>query len=98
MTVQELLTRVSAQELAEWLAYYELEPWGEWRADTRAGIVACTVANAHRNPKKQRKAYTPEDFMPDFTGERRKQAPGQMQELARMMAAAGYGTLREGAE
>lgn len=63
MPVGELLTRVSSRELTEWMAYYELEPFGEERADLRAGIIASTVANVNRA---KGKAYQPQDFMPKF--------------------------------
>jgi len=42
-----------------------VEPFGEDRADFRSAIVASTVANAFRDPKK-RKPYKPDDFMPKF--------------------------------
>jgi hypothetical protein len=64
MTVSELLSRSSSRELAEWNAYYGLEPFGEERADLRAGIVAATLANVFR--EKSAKAYKPVDFMPQF--------------------------------
>ena len=50
MTVAELLSRTTSRELSEWMVYYELEPFGEERADLRAGIVASTVANVNRAP------------------------------------------------
>ena len=68
MTVAELLSRVSSRELSEWMVYYEQEPFGEERGDLRAGIVASTVANANRDPKKQKKPFTAQDFMPSFEG------------------------------
>ena len=45
MTVRELENRLSAQELSEWMAYFSIEPFGEARADYRAGLVASTIAN-----------------------------------------------------
>ena len=42
-----------------------MEPRGEERADLRAGIVASTIANANRDPKKG-KPFKAEDFMPKF--------------------------------
>lgn len=66
MTVQELLARISSRELAEWAAYFSLEPFGEERADLRSAIVAATMANTARDPKKRRRAFTPPEFMPRF--------------------------------
>lgn len=68
MTVAELLGRIGSRELSEWMAFDSLEPFGEERADLRAGIVAATVANVNRDPKKQRTPYAPQDFLPKFEG------------------------------
>jgi hypothetical protein len=66
-TVDELLGRVTSRELTEWMAYERLEPFGEWRADLRAALVAMVMANAWRG--KDQKAFTIEDFMLKFDGE-----------------------------
>lgn len=64
MTVRELLARIDSRELSEWSAYFGLEPWGTEVEDWRAGLVASTIANANRDPKRQKKPYQPKDFMP----------------------------------
>lgn len=46
------------------MAFYALEPWGDERENFRAGLVAAAVYNRHRDGKKERKPYRPEDFMP----------------------------------
>lgn len=66
MTVAELLNRISSRELSEWMAYAEVEPFGEERADLRSGIIASTVANTARDPKKRKQPYTADEFMPQF--------------------------------
>jgi len=55
---------VSSRELAEWMAFFELEPWGTEVEDWRAGLIASTVANANRDQKRRRRPYEPQDFMP----------------------------------
>lgn len=65
MPVRELLSRIGSDELTEWMAFYQLEPFGDFRADFRSGVMAATFANAHRS--KDAKAFTPEDFMPFMT-------------------------------
>ena len=68
MTVSELLSRISSRELSEWLAYFRIEgPPGEGRADWRAGMVAATIANVNRDPKKRRKPFEPADFLPQWS-------------------------------
>ncbi len=62
MTVRELLARVDSRELSEWMAYYQLDPFGNVREDLQAGIVASTIANVNRG--KNDKAFQPSDFMP----------------------------------
>ncbi|MFZ5816303.1 MAG: phage tail assembly protein T [Bacillota bacterium] len=58
------------------MAYYRLEPWGTGVEDLRAGIVASTVANANRDPKRRRRPFAPQDFMPTWDrGEAREQSP-----------------------
>lgn len=42
--MRRLLDEFDSHELAEWMAYYRLEPWGEERADIRAAIIARTIA------------------------------------------------------
>jgi len=66
MTVGELLDRVSSRELAEWMAYDRMSPIGTDRADIQTGIIASTVANSTRNPKKRRKPWTVKDFIPKY--------------------------------
>lgn len=66
MPVAEMLSRISSHELSEWIAYAQVAPFGEERADLRAGIIASTVANANRDPKKRRKPFEPREFMPSF--------------------------------
>jgi len=39
---------MTQRELLAWIAYYEVEPWGESRADLRTAIVAATVHNMLR--------------------------------------------------
>lgn len=62
--VDRMLSELTAAQLQEWIAYSRVEPFGELRADLRAGIIAATQANCHRSKRSQ--AFKPEDFMPEF--------------------------------
>ena len=64
MTVEELGVRMSGREFVHWMAYYNMEPFGEMRADLRAGIIASTIANVNRG--KRHAAFKPDQFMPEF--------------------------------
>lgn len=55
---------ITGPQLADWLDFYTVEPWGDTRADLRAGIVAATMANIHRDPKRRPTPFAPRDFMP----------------------------------
>jgi hypothetical protein len=61
MTVSELRVRMPRRELTEWMAYYQMEPFGERRADVRSAIVAAILANANR--EKDQKPYKVKDFV-----------------------------------
>ena len=60
-TVKEAQEGMTSREFAEWAAYYDLEPFGERRADLRAGRICATFANVMGGGK-----ATPADFMPSF--------------------------------
>lgn len=64
MTVEKLLAEITSKELAEWMAFEKIEPWGETRADLRAGIIASTVANRLRGKREPARKVT--EFMPEF--------------------------------
>lgn len=64
-TLQELRAALSYAEFQEWCLYYQIEPWGDERADLRAGIVASTVANyAGRQRADGADPARPVDYMP----------------------------------
>ena len=57
----ELENTLGAGELVEWVEYYRVEPWGQWRDNAHAGMIASVIANVHRS--RNGKAYTIKDFM-----------------------------------
>lgn len=62
MSVRQVQECTDADEFAEWLAYQELDPATEERADLRSAIIAAVIANLFRG--KSGKAASPMDFMP----------------------------------
>lgn len=48
MPRREMLRRMDAQELNEWMAYEQIEPFGEERADLRSGISTAAIVNTLR--------------------------------------------------
>ena len=84
MTVAELGNRMSSIELQEWVAYQSITGCldSRQRGDLGAGIVASTIANAHRTINS--KSFNPHDFMPYY--EKPKQTPQQaIEKLKRQM-------------
>lgn len=59
-----MLAAMPAAAFDEWWQYFESDPWGEERADFRAGLIASTIANVHRRPNSR--PYVPADFMPSL--------------------------------
>lgn len=67
--MEELGRTMSAEEFGLWCAFHALEPWGEARADLRAGIIAATVANyAGKSRRANAPAAKPADFLPPANG------------------------------
>jgi hypothetical protein len=60
MSVGQLEKNMSGREVAEWQAFYRLEPFGDFRGDLRAGTIACTIANVFSGKGEKR---SPFDFM-----------------------------------
>jgi hypothetical protein len=58
-----MLREMRPSELGEWSALFRSNPWGEQRADLRAGIIASAVANSMAK-KRDGTAFKPKDFMP----------------------------------
>lgn len=54
---------MSSNEFADWMAFYQLNPFGVYRADINAATIAATIANA--NAAKGKK-FTIKDFLPEF--------------------------------
>lgn len=52
---------MSSRELTELEAFYEIDPWGEQRADMRNALLCAAIVNANRGRK--RRATHPKTFM-----------------------------------
>lgn len=58
-----MLESTDSAELTEWIAYYQIEPWGFNADNFRSAIIAETMANILRDPKKQPEPFKMTDFM-----------------------------------
>ena len=54
---------MSAHELDEWVAYYELEPYGHQVELLSQATTTAIIAETHRDRKRRTKPYKAEDFM-----------------------------------
>lgn len=61
MPVAELQSRMTSAEFQEWRAYYQIEPFGDLRADFRSGILCSIVSNLMLG--KDDEPATPMDFV-----------------------------------
>jgi hypothetical protein len=70
MTRRQLLRQTTIREREEWAVYASIEPFGEIRADLRAGIITSMIANVNRGKKTP--PFKPIDFMPYAKPDRKK--------------------------
>lgn len=63
-----MLASIPGQLFAEWMAYAELEPFGEERADLRMAIETASLGNIIYQvwTGKREAIFKAEDFMPKF--------------------------------
>jgi hypothetical protein len=52
MTREEMMDRMSVDEFFAWMAYSEVEPFGEARQDLRAGVLWSLLATVNSDSKK----------------------------------------------
>jgi len=56
-----MLDRIPEETFQEWRAYFNIDPWDDWRGDLQTGIIASLV-DAHRVQAKT--ALPPSRYMP----------------------------------
>ncbi len=102
-TVAELRAVLTFAEFQEWCLYYQIEPWGQERADLRAGQICATIGNyAGKVLPDSAEKLKPLDFMPYSQIEREPVVQDIAQQeltdeqLADWADAAIYGLLPEG--
>lgn len=78
------------------MAYYQIEPWGDARADIRNGIVAALIYNANRG--KNARPKNPDDFVIKTKegNKKQEQTPQDQAKIGRMLQAAFGGVLKKG--
>ena len=89
MSVREAMHRINQREFAEWQLYANEEPFGEERADLRAGIIASVIANANRG--KNMKPFEAQDFMPIFSEYQEEERKREKRRKVQQMLSAYFG-------
>lgn len=67
-TIAELETTLGASELDDWYSYWSEEPWGAWRDNVHAGLIAAACLSPYQKPGHR---VTHEDFMLKSADKRR---------------------------
>lgn len=57
---------MSSHEFAEWMAFAQIQPFGEWREDFRMATLAAVITNVMTRTKESDPVRQAKDFMPDF--------------------------------
>lgn len=84
-----MLAKISSEQLTEWIADYELAPWGEDRLEVYFAQLSALVVNVHRSKRFER----PGDFLIEFSPDKSPEA--QLAKLEEQLIAL---TLRMGGE
>lgn len=80
-----MLRRISARQMTEWMAFEQIDPFGEKRADYRAASIVQIIANVNRDTKKRPKPYKIEEFLLKFERDARAPKRQTPQEQSRAM-------------
>jgi hypothetical protein len=85
---------MSSEEFVEWIAFHNVDPWSEYRADLRNAIVACIIANANRG--KRQRAFKVDDFIPKFNGKAPRKSVAQLRTMLCLFAKSTGGAVTNG--
>jgi hypothetical protein len=91
--VDAMLAEISAEQFIEWGAFERIEPFGELRADLRAGKIAAAIVNANPWRPKGARAAVPADFFLSLDAARPRQTPEQMKDIMKRWAVASGGKI-----
>ena len=84
---------IPRERLIQYMAMYEISPWGPERDDLRIGMSAAVAYNLQRGPGA--KSMAPKDFIPDY-GPKKRQTAQEMENMFRLFANAHNARLENG--
>lgn len=78
---------MTSYQISEWEAYDRIDPIGTWRDDFRMAFIASVITNCFIGAygKKGAKGTTPEDFMPDWTGDGKEPKQQTVEEMEKIL-------------
>ncbi len=72
---------MSSSEFAEWIAFFQLQPFGEWRNDYRTATLMALISNVMTRTKDSDPVKAPSDFMEQFDFEKALEAREAQEEI-----------------
>ena len=78
VNVDEMLSELSNSQFAEWMAYWEIAPFGPLRDDLRAGTIAAAPYNTAFGRKNGSKLLSAKDFFDSLKSPKRIMSQGEM--------------------
>lgn len=76
-----MLREMPSKLLAEWQAFFSLEPFG-YESDFQGhALTASIIAEANRNPAKRKDPYTVAEFMPKQSKQEEEEQPSVFKRL-----------------
>lgn len=77
---------MSYSEFIDWLAFAQVEPLPEARADLRNAQLMALLANVNRDSSKHPTPYTAKDFLADWWGERQEESGAGLAQKFRLIS------------
>ena len=85
-----MMDNMPSRLLDEWIAFFNLEPFGAFQDEFRAGMVTSIVANTARDEKEKPDPYKPTDFMREvFTNELEQSPEEKLKKLSNIFSSFG---------
>ena len=85
-----MMDNMPSRLLDEWIAFFNLEPFGAFQDEFRAGMVTSIVANTARDEKEKKDPYKPKDFMREvFTNELEQSPEEKLKKLSNIFSSFG---------
>lgn len=84
--IKLLLKKIDSQDITEYKAYYQIEPFGVEQDYIQSGIISSVIANVNKG--KNSPSFKPSDFIPpSFKAKlQKKQSPDEIKQMFEKIA------------